>query len=151
MENCICDCLLSIRDDVFLLLAGDLNSRVSNFSSCLHENVMSVYDDLYKSGSLNVGRNSEDTVLNSYGKLLLNACTALDMCMVNGMCEGDLQGRYTYISDSGSSVNDYFLMSRDLFFMLSDICKLHVREKIDSDHMPLELYVIFFPQWHEFQ
>jgi len=45
----------------------------------------------------------------------LNMCTALNLCILNGMCYGDHLGRYTYISDVGSSVNDYFLLSNDLF------------------------------------
>ncbi|KAK7100495.1 hypothetical protein V1264_023441 [Littorina saxatilis] len=55
------------------------------------------------------------------------------------MCQGDLRGRYTFISDSGNSVNDYFLMSVNLFESAADKCKLNVLERIESDHMPVEL------------
>ena len=68
-------------------------------------------------------------------------CTALNLCILNGMCHGDHLGRYTYISDAGSSVNDYFLLSNDLFAVVCDSCKLVISERIESDHMPVELYL----------
>ena len=141
LEEFICDCLLFIKNDAFVLVSGDFNSRISNISNDF-ETTMCTFDDLYLSGPLNHNRNSEDTELNNYGKLLLNMCHALRLCVLNGMCDGDLQGRYTYISEKGSSVNDYFLMSFELFDELSENCKLFVSDQIHSDHMPLELRII---------
>ena len=48
---------------------------------------------------------------------------------------------YTCISDAESSVNDYFLLSNDLFAVVCDSCKLAISERIESDHMPVELYL----------
>jgi len=68
-------------------------------------------------------------------------CTTLDLCILNGVCYGDQEGRFTYISDFGSSVIDYFLMSRDLFACLYDQCNLSVTDRIESSHMPVVLNI----------
>ena len=74
-------------------------------------------------------------------KMPLNLCTAFKLCILNGMCKGDHDGCYTYISDNGSSVNDYFLISYDQLDEISDICKFVVHDRIDSDHMPVTLHL----------
>ena len=48
-------------------------------------------------------------------------CFALDLWIMNGVCNSDPQGRYTYISDTGNSVNDYFLVTHDLLHLFSDV------------------------------
>ena len=67
-------------------------------------------------------------------------CTTFGLNILNGVCNGDLQGRYTFISNSGNSVNDYFMVSEDLFSLIQHDCRLCVIERIESDHMPLELH-----------
>ena len=85
-----------------------------------------------------ISRRSEGKILNSYGKQLLNMCVAVDLWIMNGVCNGDPQGRYTYISDTGNGVNDYFLVTDDLFALGQRCCQLHVSERIESDNLPLE-------------
>ena len=53
------------------------------------------------------------------------------------------EGRFTYICDRGCSVNDYFLMSSDLFATVFDKCTLNVLDHTFSKHMPLSLFVSF--------
>lgn len=117
LENGIClleDCLTDyvLTQDVYVMLNGDLNSRTSNVSQDCSTKI--VIDMQHKSQSVSTNRCSEDLILNTYGKLLLNMCTALDLSILNGVCKGDLEGRYTYMSESGCSVNDYFIFSNDL-------------------------------------
>ena len=38
-------------------------------------------------------------------------------------------------------MNDYFLLSNDLFAVVCDSCKLAISERIESDHMPVELFL----------
>ena len=76
------------------------------------------------------------------GDIFINLCTAFDMCILNGMCYGDLEGHYTYNCETGSSVVDYFLVSCDLFSLLKDNFHLHILENIESDHLPVKLSVI---------
>jgi hypothetical protein len=70
-------------------------------------------------------------------------CTTVGLSILNGICKGDLQGRYTYISDSGCSVNDYFLFSNDLLSLVYESCELKIEERIESDHLPLTARVEF--------
>ena len=65
-----------------------------------------------------ISRHSEDKTLNSYGKQLLNMCVALDLWIMNDVCNGDPQGCYTYISDTGNSINVCFLVTDDLFALV---------------------------------
>ena len=117
LEDCLSDCLISLND-VFVILSGDLNSRTSNISH--HITTDTIFESLCKSSPTNIDRCSEDGVLNNYGNTLLNMCTALNLCILNGMCHGDHLGRYTYKSDAGSSVNDYLLLSDDLFAVVCE-------------------------------
>ena len=136
LEDCLTNCLLDIGD-VFIIMSGDLNSRTSNISPDVVSSA-SFLDAIHKSNPTSVNRNSQDKVLNNYGKLLLNVCTTLGLSIMNGVCNGDRQGCYTFITDSGSSVNDYFILSNDLLNSLFLCCELTVKERFDSDHMPLE-------------
>ena len=147
LEDFLTDCLL-IHSDVYILLCGDLNSRISNIS---HEcqDFSDFFQFQHVSHPVSVNRRSEDMILNNYGKLLLNLCTAFNLSVLNGMCHGDLQGRYTYICDRGSSVDDYFLMSGDLYNVLCDSCELRVSDRIESDHMPVEFRLNFCEKSHE--
>ena len=124
-----------------MLLSGDLNSRTANIFPELYDNTNEP-EFQHTSAPLNTfSRKSEDSIHNNYGKMLLNLCTAFNLCILNGMCKGDHDGCYTYISDNGSSVNDYFLISYDLFDEISDICKFVVHDRIDSDHLPVTLHL----------
>ena len=139
LEDCLMDCLVS-NTDFHVLLCGDLNSRTSNvFQPLLSKANETFFVSLHKSQSVHFGRKSQDTNLNGYGKMLINLCTVFNLCILNGVCLGDLQGCCTYISDTGSSVNDYFILSAELFSLFYDSCQLSVLERIESDHLPLSL------------
>ena len=60
----------------------------------------------------------------------------LDYVILNGCCNGNRSGEYTYVSPHGSSVIDYFPMSEDLF---SANHNMRVGDRADSWHMPVEL------------
>eukprot|EP00745_Piridium_sociabile_P020326 TRINITY_DN31284_c1_g1_i9.p1 TRINITY_DN31284_c1_g1~~TRINITY_DN31284_c1_g1_i9.p1 ORF type:complete len:213 (-),score=11.93 TRINITY_DN31284_c1_g1_i9:104-742(-) len=99
--------------------------------------------DRINSRSLFSDRKLADKVLNNYGRHLLNMCTSLGLCILNGICNGDFDGQFTYISQTGNSVNDYFLLSKDLFSIVYSSCKLLVSDRLDSDHSPVELHFKF--------
>ena len=67
-------------------------------------------------------------------------CIAFGLNILNGVCNGDLQGRYTFISNSGNSVKGYFIVSEDLFALIQRECRLRLMERVESDHLPLELH-----------
>ena len=74
---------------------------------------------------------------------LLNVCITFDLCILNGACKSDLQGCYTYISETGFSVNDYFILSSDLYVLIHSTCELCVIGRTESDHMPLTFRIKF--------
>ncbi len=141
LEECLTDCMLTLND-VYVIMAGDLNSRTASNSqiNSMNDNI---FESLQESQPVNLNRKSQDNVVNNYGKFLLNLCTTFDLCILNGVCKGDLQGCYTYISETGSSVNDYFILSNDLYALIHSTCELCVTGRIESDHMPLTFRVIF--------
>jgi hypothetical protein len=138
LENILYDILLD--RDVFVCICGDLNSRTSSISQIFDQDIDSL-NELHVSGSIMGTRCSQDNVLNNYGKSLLNLCTALDLCILNGQCEGDLEGCYTYISENGSSVIDYFLLSNELFALWQNYTMLNIIERIETNHLPVSLTV----------
>ena len=104
-----------IRDeDVHTLLCGDLNARTGCAQPKLDDNyTLGSEEDVIRGDWAD--RRSEDIVVNNTGKSMLNLCFMLDCVILNGCCNGDRSGEYTYVSPHGSSVTDYFLMSEDLF------------------------------------
>ena len=138
LENCLVDNVI-LDNDVHIIVNGDLNSRTSNVSQTLlfeqdHFDFLDRHDEPIK-------RSSQDKVINSFGKSLLSMCTTLDLCIVNGTCNGDRIGRFTYISDNGCSVDDYFLMSCALYASLFDECDLIVLDRIECKHLPVKLTI----------
>ena len=142
LENCLIDNAL-MQHDFLIILSGDLNSRTSNDGQ--HRSDISE-EAVYESGPVGYKRCSQDSVTNGYGKMLLNMCTTLSLTIMNGTCNGDCEGRFTYIGDSGCSVVDYFLLSGELYDNLFDSCSLHVVERIESDHLPVVFSVDFLTQ-----
>ena len=65
----------------------------------------------------------------------------LDLGILNSVCNGDLQGRYTYISETANNVNDYYLVCFDFLDLVFTRCKLYVTEKLKSNHLPPEFYI----------
>ena len=59
------------------------------------------------------------------------------------MCKGDLRGCYTYISETGCVVNDYFTLSVDLYTLIHSIRELCVTRRDESGHMLLTFRVRF--------
>ena len=90
--------------------------------------------DTFKNNDPPFQRCSKDTHINVNGHDLLALCSSFDLYILNGTCERDTSGQYTYISTSGNSVIDYFVFSR---FLCSLPHKMLVLERIDSKHMPI--------------
>ena len=59
---------------------------------------------------------SKDKEINEFGKYLLNMCAPFSLIILNGTL-GDECGKFTYISTSGCSVIDYFIVARQLLHM----------------------------------
>ena len=123
--------------DCHILLCGDFNARVGtgnqppdirkeNFDNFCPDD-QSVPAD---------SRSTCDTCVNRFGKLLLDFCYVFDLYILNGRMAGDKDGMFTYISEQGSSLIDYFISSPGLFQYFSHF---RVGNRIESKHMPLNL------------
>ena len=141
LEDCIIDNILKLGD-INLVVCGDLNCRTSDLLPEMLDTEF-LHDFSYNPDNTDIIRNSEDTILNNYGKKLLHMCSTLGLCMLNGICKGDQKGLYTYISDTGNSVNDYVLVSVEVLHDLLNMSTLKIVDRIESDHMPLEFTLNF--------
>ena len=108
LEECLTDCMLTLND-VYVIMAGNLNCRTASNSqiNSMNDNI---FESLQERQPVNQNRKSQGNVVNNHGKLLLNLCATFDLCILNGVCKSDLHGCYTYISETGSSVNDHFIL-----------------------------------------
>ena len=134
IEKCVMD-LHHVTDDFSLLLCGDPNARTAS------ENYNQVQDDcedvLAKVCDC-FPRKSEDNHTNVFGQQLIELCNMCECLYLNGLSERGFDDGCTFVSNSGSSVVDYFLLSCD---MLSSVCitSLEVENMIESDHLPVVL------------
>ena len=134
IDVCISD-LLKKYKDVHFIVCGDLNSRIGDLSprTEIDDNIPWLDEE-----SEQDRRRSEDNTVNTFGKTLLALCEVFELVVLNGYCNGDREGKFTYITQGGSSVIDYFLCS---YNFLSMNLKLIVGEELLSQHLPLEMYI----------
>ena len=74
--------------------------------------------------------------MNDFGKYLLNVCDEFGLCILNGLFDENDSANFTYISPTGCSVVDYFIVSK---MVLQFPLKMNVGQRIESKHMPVEL------------
>lgn len=133
-EQCLLNYIEQFDDSCYFLMCGDFNARTKNLNATLDDedgDVQSVVQsELYGS------RQSEDLVVNMFGNLLLEMCATCNLTILNGTCQGDLKGSFTYVCSSGCSTVDYFLASKELNVGQAH---LEVAERFESKHLPVEL------------
>ena len=139
-EQCIMDVIETVGD-LPLTVFGDLNARTGSENATettYDDETFNMFAPNDESGlDKSTMRVSKDKEINEFGKYLLNMCAQFNLTIMNGTL-GDECGKFTYISTSGCSVIDYFIASRQLLHMP---ISLHVAEKIESKHMPVELFI----------
>ena len=57
-----------------------------------------------------------DGEVNAFGKRLLQTCAFYGLEILNGVCPGGETGNFTFLSEHGHSVVDYFLMSSGILY-----------------------------------
>ena len=140
LEKCMID-IADHHNNFFVLLNGDFNSRTANrnYTDIDLEDPLHTKTDVYKSDVDAIfSRNSNDDELNVFGEQLIEFCESFDCVILNGLKALDFDASFTYVSDMGSSVIDYFIMSCDFFRELVPI-SLAVKTCVESDHLPIEL------------
>ena len=126
VENMECD----------YMLAGDFNARTADVADFIIDDNISHIDnsDWYETDTFDLPRNSTDSRINNFGFALINMCQVYGVHMLNGRFAGDTEGSCTFISTSGTSLVDYFLVSSSLFSRIIDFT---VDSRSESDHMPI--------------
>ena len=127
---------LEVGDDDFLLIGGDLNARIGDWSFDVQEDVEDASVYIFE-------RKSKDIVINNFGKQLIQLCCMFDVVPLNGLVDQDFDDNFTFFSDRGNSTIDFFLSSVDF---LSYACSLSVVERVESQHMPVRLRVHAVPE-----
>ena len=128
-------------DDVSIIIGGDLNARVGLLSDVLYSDntgefvpSQNLFSHLFDNVSLS-DRSSCDTGVNSFGRQLIQFCKIHGLCTLNGRKEGDTLGKITCIANRGKSVNDYFVVSKNLYHETID--RFEVIPQSNSDHFPI--------------
>ena len=124
-----------------VMLCGDFNGRVATLNDfVLHDSYdISLVDNEYISDICRC-RSSQDKVVTSRGRQLLDFCVNSRLRILNGRTLGDLEGKFTFHNSLGSSVIDYIIcnesfLSKVLFIEIHDLVKSL------SDHCLLSVYL----------
>ena len=99
-----------------IILAGDLNGRISSendYISLDSDKHIPMFESYVCDSNL-VPRKSQDNILNTRGRQILNLCISASLRILNGRTFGDLFGSYTCFQPLGSSVVDYFIASEEI-------------------------------------
>ncbi|UYV71202.1 hypothetical protein LAZ67_8002154 [Cordylochernes scorpioides] len=115
-----------ISEGYEVVLAGDLNTRTGT-QGYLHNPLM-------LPTSLNASRNSKDEVISPNAVQFINFLEDNLLVIINGRTKSDENGEYTYISERGSSVVDYCIVTHTL---LEHRINLLINPLPYSDHMPM--------------
>lgn len=128
--------LSEIEPNCSNVILGDLNARIADWSPDSNDDDYQY--SFYKSDHT---RMSKDKDVNFFAKNLIEFITILNLNPLNGNCDSDKNGEFTFENEQGSSVIDYCLLSSDLRDS-SKFC-FHVNTtRIESSHSPIEFSVL---------
>jgi hypothetical protein len=116
--------------DVYYLIGGDFNARVGDW--CLE----GVNDEFEEARESEFERETQDVVVNNFGKRLIQLCSMFNFVPLNGLVEQNFDGNFTFFSERGNSTIDLFLSSVDF---VSFVKSLKVVGRVESQHMPVQL------------
>ena len=88
-------------------------------------------------GDPEIPRQSVDSKVNKYGRILLNLCKSYGLYIVNGRF-GEQSNGFTYVTQHGCSTIDYYIISRDVFELVK---QCEVASQPESSHLPLTLQI----------
>jgi hypothetical protein len=127
--------------DFSIILCGDINARTAsnNFSISFLDD----FDKMEVEATSVYSRVSQDEQENAFGQQLIEFCNIFDAVILNGLNLYSFDDSYTYIASNGSSVLDYFIVSRSMIHT-SVVRSLKVKSVTFSDHLPLELILNVF-------
>ena len=113
LEHCIID-VFEEYGELPVILFGDFNARTGDKNAKdvpLPDSIFPLEKDECDVEE-QYRRKSNDVITNDFGRYLLNVCEQFGLVILNGLLSDDKQGHFTYIAYNGSSVIDYFVVSR---------------------------------------
>ena len=116
-------------------LAGDFNSRTGLLSDTLEQ----IEDHTaFQSPPIYLPRHNTDTIVNKYGRKLIDICIHNGLQIINGRdLFSEYTGNFTYYGPNGNSAPDLLLCSPSSIQQIKDF-KLLPRS-VSSDHVPLSV------------
>ena len=117
--------------DFDILLKGDLNARIGDWA---HEEDEENYN--HEGENKYYERESQDTVINGLGKVLIEICTTFSMTPLNGLKEKNFKSQMTFIGHRGSSIIDHFVATTEL---VDYVYEHETTNRIESNHLPIQL------------
>ncbi|XP_059221854.1 uncharacterized protein LOC131996302 [Stomoxys calcitrans] len=109
---------------------GDLNVRIGE----LRQDIGEFYTENFYAGY--EVRKSKDKIINQKGKQFIQFCNDYNIFVLNGVTKGDEDGKCTYVSTMGESVNDICAVSKETLDIVNEFV---VDDKVWSDHFPINL------------
>ena len=103
-------CVLELAEDVYTMMCGDFNTRTGSQNSVLDTEEW----PMNSTNEYILNRSSQDSVENTSGNHLIDLCNVLDCSVLNGADSFQFNDVMTFISTTGKSVIDYFVLSSDL-------------------------------------
>lgn len=121
-----------------VIVNGDMNARTGilpDFAPhlgtiCTHPNICDCEIEWVPPA-----RCSKDTVVNEYGRDMLEICRSCNLVIVNGRSKSDKEGNFTRVGSTGRSVVDYVLAGKTTFDRISEFTV--DGGAVESDHRPL--------------
>ncbi|UYV62957.1 hypothetical protein LAZ67_2002616, partial [Cordylochernes scorpioides] len=113
-----------------VLIAGDINIRIGNAGG--------FHNPLKLNSSLNKYRKSKDLISPKLSEKLISFTDSNSITIANGRTRGDTHGSFTFISERGSWVLDYFMYTHGLTQIISD---MWIEELSYSYHLPIVLQI----------
>ena len=107
------------------MLAGDFNARTgSEPDFIVNDNIPHIPIDNtnYNCDCITEERVSQDSVVDSRGKDLLELCICNQLRILNGRCFGNSTGKHACLKPNGCSVVDYVLVSESLLQNILYVC-----------------------------
>lgn len=112
-----------------VVIGGDFNLRTGTGGGMWRDG---------EEGQEQGGRKSKDRVETKEGKRWCRFLKERGWGILNGAVRGDEEGEWTYVGGRGRSVIDYVVTGEKAF---GEVEKMEVEGKVDSDHMPVVLWV----------
>ena len=129
-----------------VIVSGDFNSRIGTCPDFIENDLMGTEVNNFISNVIDYNcdipmstRESQDLVVNSFGRKLLDLCRSTCTRVCNGRTFGDKNGKYTFFNHLGASVNDFTIVSENDFHLVDYFCVEDFNEW--SDHAPIVFHV----------